>query len=255
MWDRFRNAGPEYRRHSTAMNPVNREIGERERSVRAEVRKTSAKAREYDGLEAKIRNRDRALNDRFRKICNGDAAYAEAGAVRSEVDSSIRNRQEVLRKELRASEPVAREQKRAEQEFRALERALRSKREVYAAKGAADAGRKVAEAEKALKEATAKAWLAYEPERSWLASYERQGYHGYYNTAYTHYIPSRAKAIVGGGEMREDLNVLKALEKAVSEEEYWHTSVDWEWRMREEVDGRIKGLPLMQKWLKRVRGR
>ncbi|MHC4198390.1 MAG: DUF6055 domain-containing protein [Planctomycetota bacterium] len=255
MWERLRNASPEYRRHSDAMNPVNREVGERERAARAEARKTSAAAREYDGLEAKKRARERALHDRFWKICNADVAYAEAGEVRGEVDRSIRNRQEALRKELRASEPVAREQTRAEQEFQALERALRSERDVYAAKGAVDAGRQVAEAEKALKEATAEAWLAYEPERSWLASYARQSYRGYYNTAYTHYIPSRAKAIVGGGEMREDLNVLKALEKAVSEDEYWHTSVDWEWRMSEEVDGRIKDLPLMRKWLERVRGR
>jgi len=105
-----------------------------------------------------------------------------------------------------------------------------------------------------LKEATEKAWLRYEPENAWLSSFERQGYHGYYNTAYTHYIPGLAKAIVGGGEMREDLNILKALEKAVSSEDDWHTSVDWDWRMRQEVDGRIENLPLMKKWLQRVRG-
>ena len=34
----------------------------------------------------------------------------------------------------------------------------------------------------------------------------------------------------------------------------WHTEVDWDWRIREEVDGRINNLPLLQKWLARVRG-
>jgi len=35
----------------------------------------------------------------------------------------------------------------------------------------------------------------------------------------------------------------------------WHTTVDWDWRMKEEVDGSIEDLPLMRKWLQRVRGR
>jgi hypothetical protein len=30
--------------------------------------------------------------------------------------------------------------------------------------------------------------------------------------------------------------------------------VDWDWRINEEVDGTIKNLPLLQKWLHRVRG-
>jgi hypothetical protein len=34
----------------------------------------------------------------------------------------------------------------------------------------------------------------------------------------------------------------------------WHSRVDWEWRMKQEVDGSIEKIPALQKWLKRVRG-
>jgi hypothetical protein len=63
------------------------------------------------------------------------------------------------------------------------------------------------------------------------------------------------KAIIGAGEMRENLNLLVALQKSLTDEKNWHTTVDWDWRMQEEIDGRINDLPLMQKWLTRVRGK
>ena len=34
----------------------------------------------------------------------------------------------------------------------------------------------------------------------------------------------------------------------------WRTKVDWDWRINEEVNGKIETLPLLQKWLNRVRG-
>ena len=45
------------------------------------------------------------------------------------------------------------------------------------------------------------------------------------------------------------------LAKSLAEGTGWHTSVDWEWRMKQEIDGQIKDLPLMRKWLTRVRGK
>ena len=56
---------------------------------------------------------------------------------------------------------------------------------------------------------------------------------------------------LGGGEAREDLKTLISL---VENKNLWATSIDWEWRTAEEVDGSIANLPLMRKWLERVRG-
>ena len=35
----------------------------------------------------------------------------------------------------------------------------------------------------------------------------------------------------------------------------WYTKVDWDWRINEEIDGRIEKLPLLRKWLEKTRGR
>ena len=206
----------------------------------------------------------------------GQAARAlhRIGAVHMQADRLVRNNEatpatikqmaamtvelekvaEALRDELRLSEPVYGEHKRAQQEYSALSRTLRDARDVYTSKGAADLIRKVAEANGSIKDAETLAWKPYAPER-WLYSFNQQAFRGYYNTAYNHYFSTYARDVVGGGEMREDTRFLSALVKAVSgDDDGWRTRVDWDWRMREEVDGTINDMPLMKKWLTLVRG-
>lgn len=48
--------------------------------------------------------------------------------------------------------------------------------------------------------------------------------------------------------------VKEALRAWSTPEKTWSTSVNWDWRIREEIDGRIARLPLLQKWLQRTRG-
>lgn len=127
-------------------------------------------------------------------------------------------------------------------------------RTMNVSKGTAELVRKVGEAKGAVADAEKKAWVQYGPEQ-WLYSFNNQGYRGYYNTAYGHYMPGHARARVGGGEMREDTEFLKALAKAVSgDDAAWRTRVDWDWRMRQEIDGSIENMPLMKKWLETTRG-
>jgi hypothetical protein len=213
--------------------------------VRAEVNEARAK---NDAL----RNR---INILERKAFESDEQLVALRKKRGEHEA-IRDRQEDLRADLRTSAPpIYREQKRAEQRLRNVEQELRGRRDMVVGKGAVDLERKVGEAKGAVVEAEEVAWKAYGPERGWLYSFNNQGYRGYYNTAYNHYLGGHAKAVVGGGEMREDTNFLEALAKAVSgDDPGWRTTVDWDWRVREEIDGSIADAPLMQKWLERVRG-
>ena len=44
------------------------------------------------------------------------------------------------------------------------------------------------------------------------------------------------------------------LQETLDDDENWSTSIDWEWRMRQEVDGSIEDLPLLKKWILRARG-
>ena len=254
LWNIRRSGDERYTRAEHARNELNRPIQEREAVLRSGLRKESELAREYDDLDHKLNGLDRELRTQFDRDRNNYPEYAEAYGTRADLDAAIRARQEALRDELRSSEPIYQEQKRAEQVLWALNRTLRDKREIYVSMGAADLVRKVADAKGAIKDAETLAWEPYAPER-WLYSFNQQAFRGYYNTAYPHYFKSYVRDVVGGGEMREDPKFLKALVKVVSgDDDGWRTRVDWDWRMREEMDGSINDMPLMKKWLARVRG-
>ena len=255
MWHGTLRSDAAYAAAERARNEVNRPIHDRESAAREGVRKNSEVALTYDELNNKANEFDGALRRQFDQERNLNGEYAAAQASRTQSEQALRDRQEELRDDLRASEPIFREQKRLEQAFRALEQALRGQRDMYVGKGTADLERKLGESKGAVVEAEKIAWKAYGPEQGWLYSFNNQGYRGYYNTAYNHYLGGHAKAIVGGGEMREDTNFLEALAKAVSgDDEAWRTRVDWDWRVRAEVEGGIADMPLMKKWLERVRG-
>ncbi|MBT3296061.1 MAG: hypothetical protein HN383_12380 [Verrucomicrobia bacterium] len=191
-----------------------------------------------------------------KKYGNLKALNAKARALEGELMTPYKDMEK--QSKARQQEIMARspEYVQAVADQKAAEEALaQRKRDLYVGKDTADLERKVGEAKGAVVEAEEVAWKAYGPERGWLYSFNNQGYRGYYNTAYNHYLGGHAKAIVGGGEMREDTNFLEALAKAVSgDDPGWRTKVDWDWRVREEIDGSIADAPLMQKWLERVRG-
>jgi hypothetical protein len=39
------------------------------------------------------------------------------------------------------------------------------------------------------------------------------------------------------------------------EKSKWHTKCDWDWRLKQEIDGSIADLPKLQKWIERARGK
>ena len=145
------------------------------------------------------------------------------------------------------------EQKELTEKVQGLERSLGKQRDQFLANAMTDMTRKTGQAEAALANAYEEAMEPYWPEKNWIRSFRYAAFRGYYNTAYNHYLNDHVKAILGGGEMRENLGVLTELQKSFADGTGWHTTVDWEWRTQEEVDGKIKKLPLMQKWLVRVR--
>ncbi|MHC4202572.1 MAG: hypothetical protein ACYSU0_21480, partial [Planctomycetota bacterium] len=120
--------------------------------------------------------------------------------------------------------------------------------------GIDEATRRINELAKKVNEAEEEAWKRYGPEKGWLKSFEFAGFRGYYNTAYNHYFEKRVRAIVGGGEMRENTALLRQVQQAYADPTCWHTKVDWDWRMPEEINGEIDSMPLMKQWLERTRG-
>jgi len=59
---------------------------------------------------------------------------------------------------------------------------------------------------------------------------------------------------LGGGEVRDNMLTVRRVHDAWQKKGDWHTEVDWDWRMKEEIDGSIHKAPQMKKWLEKARG-
>ena len=114
---------------------------------------------------------------------------------------------------------------------------------------------KVRMAERKLADVVKSNIAAHAPEHNWLRNMDWTMNSGHYNYPYKNYIRKQVVAKLGL-KIRlcdEDFNALKSILEQQTEAE-WHSRVDWEWRMKQEVDGSIEKIPALQKWLQRVRG-
>jgi hypothetical protein len=76
----------------------------------------------------------------------------------------------------------------------------------------------------------------------------------HYNYQYQTYIKDEVTRKLGI-DIRlceENFGSLEQILKQQTESK-WHPRVDWEWRLKKEVDGSIKDLPHLQKWVERGR--
>jgi hypothetical protein len=208
-------------------------VAEMNKKIQAGVQKT---AEPYD----KLKERHEA---RIKELLERDPAFLAAKAELETIKKAFEQRKHELGMEFDKL-PATGEK----------DRALAEKREAYVTKGATDMARKVAAAEKAFAEASDRALAPYAPEKTWIDGFGYQAFRGYYNTPYRAYIADHVQTLVSGGPKREDLGSLKGLAEAVADNKGWSTSVDWDWRMRQEVDGTIKELPLLEKWIIKARG-
>jgi len=92
-------------------------------------------------------------------------------------------------------------------------------------------------------------------EHNWLSSMNWQADSRYYNKPFSSYHQDLAIKAVGRKDQQchEDVGSLESIYRLQTETK-WHTRCDWEWRLRQEVDGSIKELPLLRQWLEKVRG-
>jgi len=227
------------------------------RADMVEQRKAVAELRKQPGApeRKKAADLDRALNERWTAFRKQNAEFARLDGRVRELADKARQRENSLREEVRrAQSKIVDKQRELDRESGEKDRELRGKRDKFVSQRTADMVLQVAAATAAQARANEKALAPYLPEKLWTRSFAYQAYSGYYNTNYSRYIREHAKAEFGGGDMRDDVGFLRQLEKAVTGDEGWSTSVDWDWRMHQEADGSIKDLPLQRKWIERARG-
>jgi len=134
-------------------------------------------------------------------------------------------------------------------------RALRPDSRPYVAKRTVELNRQVGKAKMEVGDALKKNIGKYGLEHNWLASMGWQYGSGFYNKPYASYLQDLAREAIGreDQECHENFGSLESIYRLQSTTG-WHTRCDWEWRLRQELDGSIKELPLLRKWLQRVRG-
>jgi len=134
-------------------------------------------------------------------------------------------------------------------------RELRPDSRGYVAKKTAQLDRQVAKAKMELGEARKKNFAKHGLEYNWLSSMGWQAFSRFYNKPFSSYMDDLAREAVGreDQECHEEFGSLESIYRLQTETQ-WHTQCDWDWRLKQEIDGSIKELPLLQKWLKRARG-
>jgi hypothetical protein len=107
------------------------------------------------------------------------------------------------------------------------------------------------------KEAGRNAQALYAPEFRALHGGLRGYFSGHYNRDLPRYTSSLSGKTAASAEALAGTDNPGGIEKRLkiwSSGKAWRTKVDWDWRIRAEVDGRIKNLPLLRKWVLRIRG-
>jgi hypothetical protein len=134
-------------------------------------------------------------------------------------------------------------------------RAMRPDSRDYVAKHTVELAQEVATAKMELGEAQKKNNRRRALEHNWLSSMNWQADSRFYNKPYSSYHQDLAIKAVGRKDQQchEDFGSLESIYRLQTETK-WHTRCDWEWRLRQEVDGSIKELPLLRQWLEKVRG-
>ena len=216
----------------------------------AEYRKFEDKVRELEtqrreaikALEAKYKAENKAAIEAEEKLKRAGAKAQKTGQTHAERLGS-----------LVANDPKIAQLAREIKTCKTRARMHRPDSGPYVVKRTVELRRQAAQAEMGVGEAAKRNTSQYKPEYDWLTSFGWAGFSRHYNYPYRSYLRKKVARTVGGKICHENYGSLGSLYNAQTKAK-WHTRCDWEWRLRQEVDGSIKDLPMLRKWLERVRG-
>jgi hypothetical protein len=182
------------------------------------------------------------------------AVYVAAKKAEADAKKAWQNQKNALLTDYSGKSKLSKEMQGWRDQIRELEGSLKTLIADATATATADVDKKVIAATIALKAATAKAYAKYEPQIRWIKSFTYQANGGYYNFSYAKYYKYYANKKLGGGEVRDKPQTVRKIYDAWQKKGDWHTEVDWDWRMKAEIDGSINKAPQMKKWLEKTRG-
>jgi len=221
-------------------------IGQREES-----RKLEEKARQLDKQRSEAIKAIRAKYGTENKTAiEAETARRKSGVKfpggykthRQRVDELVRNDRKItaLRREI--------------DKLRARGRKLRPDPRDYINERTVELRRRLTQADIAAREARRKCIAKFKPEYDWLSSLGWMVFSGHYNYPYRSYFRQQASRTIGGKVCHENFGALEGC-IGLQRTEKWHRKCDWDWRLRQEIDGSIADLPMLKKWIERARGK
>jgi hypothetical protein len=197
-------------------------------------------------------------NVRIAKLKTTSEPYASARSAAVKTHARARRADAVMRKKLDASIKDVPELDRLKAEMwaeRTLARKFSPNSRLYIKDHTKELSAKVRMADRKLAAVVKSNIAAHAPEHNWLHNMDWTMNNRHYNHPYKDYIKNQVVAKLGL-KIRlcdEDFNALESILEKQTEAK-WHSRVDWEWRLQQEVDGSIEKFPRLQEWLKRARG-
>ena len=246
------------------LGEIRKKLDKRTGELRAEFDKlpeTIGKRRESQKLEEKARDLEKQRSEAIEAIetkyktenkaaIEAEAKRRKAGIKPPKGEKTHQQRMHSLIQKNPKITALAREINK----HRNQSRKLRPDSRNYTDERTVELRRQAAKAEIAVREAHKKYIAKYKPEHDWLSSLGWMVFSGHYNYPYRRYFHKQIAATIGGKVCHENFGSLGSLMGA-QEKGKWHTKCDWDWRLRQEVDGSIADLPMLKKWIRRARGR
>tara|TARA_B110000037_G_scaffold3093_1_gene3507 strand:+ start:2809 stop:7308 length:4500 start_codon:yes stop_codon:yes gene_type:complete len=206
----------------------------------------------------KLQGEWKTANDEWKKIPKGEQRRWKKGETEARrLHKKFSDYRAKLERKVIARTPVATEHEMLRNKTDRLNKELRSTADSYAENQMRPLKKEIGDLKIAIANAKRKAEAPQAPEYRALQG----GLRGYFSKHYNRDIPRYTSSLSGKTATSvaalartDDPGVIEDILEIWSSGKMWRTKVDWDWRINEEVDGKIETLPLLQTWLNRVRG-
>jgi len=221
--------------------------------------KARSEAFKNDPTYQKLQSEWKTAHDQWRNIPKEEelGRWKKGEAEVRKLDRKRRDYEQILERKVKSQTPVAAEYDELRTKTNSLNNQLRTMVESYVANQARALIKEISDLKTAVADAKREAQAPRAPEYRALHGGLRGYFSGHYNRdlpRYTSSLSGKTATSVAALARTDDPAAIEEILEAWSSKEMWRTEVDWDWRINEEVDGTIKNLPLLQKWLHRVRG-
>ncbi len=245
---------PEYKRLVAEKVPMEKDL----RLLSDAWNKARGEAFKNDPTHQKLQGEWKTARHEWQKIPKDEQRRRKKAETKfRKLDKKRRDYEWIFERKVKARNPVAAKYDTLRDKINRLNNELRSIGDSYVANQTRALKKEIGDLKTALANAKRKAEAPQAPEYRALHSGLREYFSKHYNRdipRYTSSLNGKTATSVAALARTDDPGVIEDILNIWSSGKMWRTEVDWDWRITEEVNGKIETLPLLQKWLHRVRG-